>query len=610
MRPYVSIIFLLIQSIALLAQTGPGGVGDSTTNGLWLRTDILTLNDSDSVALWPDASGNNNDAFQLDTSMRPVFYQTSTLNSLPIIRLDGVNDVLTVADATILDGTPGITFYAVLRPNNLDGEPRGILGKRIDSSTNANWAYTWFFYTTDRIFLDINTQNDRFSTGSETYSNATNYILGWDYYSVLPGTQRSRLRNGSDTVVTSRETSTSVLNSNQPITIGAMNPNYGRYLGADYAEIIHYNEALDRSEHVLIQNYLSAKYNIPLNTNNYYDEDDTLNGNFDFDVAGIGNLVGNITDNARGSGIIQVLNPHGLSPGEFYIWGRDTGLLGPVETVDVPLGQGVEARFKRIWRGSMTGTIDSFDLRIDLSGLGSVVTSDLRLLVDMNGNGAFSDETAGVIGGATSLGAGIYEFTDVSELTDGRRFTFGTVSVGRTPLPVTLKSFQAYQRSDGNSVHLKWVTLSEINNAKFIVERSSDLQSWKPIREIEGAGNSPHTRLYETIDKHPLNGTSYYRIKQVDFDGGVHYSQMEAINRSNLPLVKVFPNPADRHLTVRGLAGLHHDIRIFDMLSSDCTPSVQINLLQNGEIDINVQRLKAGLYVVHIGNEHFKFIKK
>lgn len=123
---------MLLLSNILLAQTGPGGVGSSTTNGLWLRADNLNQTNATAVSSWTDASGNTNNAIESTSSAQPTFYTTSSdLNSMPIVRFDGTDDEMHVLDADILDGTPGITYYAVLRPNNLDGStPRGILGKR------------------------------------------------------------------------------------------------------------------------------------------------------------------------------------------------------------------------------------------------------------------------------------------------------------------------------------------------------------------------------------------------------------------------------------------------------------------------------------------------
>ncbi|WP_431167843.1 hypothetical protein, partial [Tenacibaculum halocynthiae] len=85
------------------------------------------------------------------------------------------------------------------------------------------------------------------------------YILSWNFDGTLEQSQRSNMVNGSDVMVTHSENSTFIPNGNQPVTLGALNQGYGTYLGADYAEIIQFNEKLNAAEQIIVQNYLSAK---------------------------------------------------------------------------------------------------------------------------------------------------------------------------------------------------------------------------------------------------------------------------------------------------------------------------------------------------------------
>ncbi len=548
MKSFFGILFLFVFLVTGLSQTGPGGVGNSASNGLWLRAGDISQANNTSVASWPDASGNGNNAVQATAASQPLVFTSSSINSMPIVRLDGSNDELAVPDAAILDGTSGITFYTVLRPNNLNGSPRGILGKRITFTSSAEYAYTWFFHGSNRLNLDVHTQNNRFNTGATTYSNANNYIVSWDFDGTLTASQRSRMRTGSTNILRSTESSTTLPNSNQNLAIGALNVGYGTYLGADYAEIIHFNYALDTVDHILVQNYLSAKYNITIASNDLYDEDDVANGNYDFDVAGIGRIsASEINNDAQGSGIVRILNPTGLGDNEFLIWGHDNGLAQAQEYTDIPAG--VQARFVRVWRASEVNSASSavdvgnIDIRWDLSNLGAITTSDLRLLVDTDNDGMFADETP--IAGATNVGGNIYQFTGVSVIANNLRFTIATADVSETPLPIELLSFDVH--GSAGEVDLKWVTSSEINNDFFTIERSANTKDWEEVAIVNGAGNSSqHIEYFET-DYSPKKGTSYYRLKQTDFDGNYTYSSIVPViveNDKNNGL-NIFPNPVE-----------------------------------------------------------------
>jgi len=103
-------------------------------------------------------------------------------------------------------------------------------------------------------------------------------------------------------------------------------------------------------------------------------------------------------------------------------------------------------------------------------------------------------------------------------------FGGGTVN----PLPVTLTSFTG-ECDDAQNITLHWTTASEINSARFVVERSTDLQTYETVAETPAAGNSNEVRQYETA-VHRSAPVSYYRLRQEDFDGAFEYYGPISIN--------------------------------------------------------------------------------
>lgn len=121
------------------------------------------------------------------------------------------------------------------------------------------------------------------------------------------------------------------------------------------------------------------------------------------------------------------------------------------------------------------------------------------------------------------------------------------------PLPVTLLDFSGTLQKN-NSVLLKWSTASETNNEKFEVERSADGKNFEQIATVKGNGNS-NTRLsYEAVDAKALAGISYYRLKQVDFNGEASYSRTIRItnqpNTEGLTVQNLYPNPTTAKATL------------------------------------------------------------
>jgi hypothetical protein len=114
-------------------------------------------------------------------------------------------------------------------------------------------------------------------------------------------------------------------------------------------------------------------------------------------------------------------------------------------------------------------------------------------------------------------------------------------------LPVTMGDFEAKVIED-SKVKLNWFTYSEINNDHFTIQRSSDGLNFQPIASVKGVGNSTEINYYEAIDNSPPPGTSYYRLKQTDFDG------KETIEDKILTVTRIkgrdspfsiYPNPSD-----------------------------------------------------------------
>ena len=60
---------------------------------------------------------------------------------------------------------------------------------------------------------------------------------------------------------------------------------------------------------------------------------------------------------------------------------------------------------------------------------------------------------------------------------------------------------------------------SQINNDYFEIQRSTDIEQWTTIEIIKGEGNMNSEMSYGVIDDKPIEGISYYRLRQTDYDG-------------------------------------------------------------------------------------------
>jgi Secretion system C-terminal sorting domain len=127
---------------------------------------------------------------------------------------------------------------------------------------------------------------------------------------------------------------------------------------------------------------------------------------------------------------------------------------------------------------------------------------------------------------------------------DGFLAKFRSIAIG---LPVQLTRFEG--QCIGTGVELLWQTATEINNKKFVVERSENQQLWSVAGEVAGAGNSTQPRQYQFRDeKAGVGPLRFYRLKQVDFDGKTTLSPVVKIqcNTSIVNALRVYPNPTNQ----------------------------------------------------------------
>lgn len=127
-------------------------------------------------------------------------------------------------------------------------------------------------------------------------------------------------------------------------------------------------------------------------------------------------------------------------------------------------------------------------------------------------------------------------------------FTLGSTTV-INPLPIELLDFDV--KKVGSLVKVDWATSTETNNDYFTVERSTDGANFSAIGTIAGSGNSHSEIHYDFIDKNPVKGTSYYRLRQTDFDGKTEVFDVKSVSFSASSSAIVYPNPNSGSFSIK-----------------------------------------------------------
>ena len=195
-------------------------------------------------------------------------------------------------------------------------------------------------------------------------------------------------------------------------------------------------------------------------------------------------------------------------------------------------------------------------------------------------------------------------------------FSFGPNNgTGGNGLPVTWVSIDAGHTETGNRID--WSTGSEKNNDYFLVESSSDAITWKvessKIEPKDTTGNNASLSNYNWTHT-GNNEKTYYRIKQVDFDGKYDYSKVvyankSAVNTSSILVTATepmffYPNPTSGELHVVGYANTN-------VIISDNTDRIVFHhVLTSAKEVLDIRDLSPGMYYVHMADRNRNNIVK
>ncbi len=149
-------------------------------------------------------------------------------------------------------------------------------------------------------------------------------------------------------------------------------------------------------------------------------------------------------------------------------------------------------------------------------------------------------------------------------------------------------------------IDLAWITVNDINNHHFIVERSADGIVFNAIGTIPALFPASAQNQYQYQDKNPLNGNNFYRIKQVDVDGKYSYSKTITVTTKNAGYeLLVFPNPV-KNICILQLPDAKD---VFSITLSNAAGAVLLKInskINEQQVPVGMQGLAPGIYSIRV----------
>lgn len=183
-----------------------------------------------------------------------------------------------------------------------------------------------------------------------------------------------------------------------------------------------------------------------------------------------------------------------------------------------------------------------------------------------------------------------------------------------TIVPVELINFEV--KATENQIVIHWTTASELNNKGFEIQRKSFTTDWNAIGFVNGSGTTTNYTEYSFTDTSPKNGKNFYRLKQIDYDGSITYSEIISIDFSPLSIFRLypnFPNPFNSHTIIN--FNLPYDsnieLKIFNILGEQADKLIFENLSAGlNKINYSAESLNSGVYFYKISNGEKALIGK
>jgi Secretion system C-terminal sorting domain len=168
-----------------------------------------------------------------------------------------------------------------------------------------------------------------------------------------------------------------------------------------------------------------------------------------------------------------------------------------------------------------------------------------------------------------------------------------------TVLPLKIQSFTALPK--GNQVSLQWMVSEEINVASYEVLFSIDGRTFTTTIATVVANTNNNNTTYDVIHTTPTTGINYYKIKSIQKDGSINYSNIRKVTFGKGNTINVYPNPAMDVVNITITGNMVNKEATITILSMDGKVMSQQKIANIGQTEaIDVSKLASGSYIVRI----------
>lgn len=190
---------------------------------------------------------------------------------------------------------------------------------------------------------------------------------------------------------------------------------------------------------------------------------------------------------------------------------------------------------------------------------------------------------------------------------------FSVFNAANIILPVSITNLKAYQK--GNEIQVEWQALNELNVDRYEIEKSADAVNFSKIAAVTARNNGNAANTYIAADVKPNQGKNFYRIKAIDRDGKITFTQIVAVDISNgRRYISIIPNPVRNrsiNLQINNLNAGKYNIILYSIEGK----AVYRTLTEHGGGSATQQialpaNVAGGSYILKVFNERENYTER
>ena len=180
------------------------------------------------------------------------------------------------------------------------------------------------------------------------------------------------------------------------------------------------------------------------------------------------------------------------------------------------------------------------------------------------------------------------------------RLTLGNLPNMILPLSLPLHSLTLSGNANAQQNSLQWIATGISGNGVCVVEKSTDATIFSSIATIPYNAVNGSQQRFVWIDNNPQNGQCFYRIKAVNNEGKIIFSNGLMLQRTSSVMAQLYPNPArgSVQISANNIRANTIDIGIYTLNGQLIQQQTVPVLAQQIRHRINISHLPAGIYVV------------